>query len=79
MVDHNQYILKVTAGPSYNPRTHQEVKVNTSEAVTISSDHIDASIRVRIKNFRGKSDSLRELEVYFQFANWSRSTEGLTI
>jgi hypothetical protein len=54
MSTHEQYILKVTAGPSYDTSTHQEVPVNTEKPVKISSSHIDASITVRVQDYRGK-------------------------
>jgi hypothetical protein len=53
MVHASDYILHVTAGPTYDPSTHDEVKVNTSEPIKISSELVDASVKVRIKDFRG--------------------------
>lgn len=53
MADPKQYHLKVTAGPSYDPSTHQTVPVNTTKPITISSPHIQASLAVRIQNYRG--------------------------
>ncbi|KAF2102975.1 DUF1769-domain-containing protein, partial [Rhizodiscina lignyota] len=72
MVDHNKFILRVTAGSSYDVSTHQEVKVNTSDAVNISSDDIDATIRVRVKNYRGlPKDSPSDAE-YFSHPSHTR-------
>jgi hypothetical protein len=53
MAHHSNYILKVTAGHSYDPKTHSDVHVNSSKPISISSDHIDARIHVRIKDYRG--------------------------
>lgn len=53
MVKASDYIIQVTAGPSYDSSTHSEVNVNTPEPVKISSAHLDASVKVRIKNYRG--------------------------
>ena len=47
------YHLRVTAGPSYDPSTHQLIHVNTSKPVTIKSEHIDVKVNVRIQNYRG--------------------------
>ena len=58
MVDHRKFILKVTAGSSYDLSKQREVKVNTSEPIKISSDELDATIRVRIKNYRGTATIL---------------------
>jgi hypothetical protein len=51
MADPKKYLLKVTAGPSYE--NQDRVHVNTSTPAKISSDHIDAHIHVRVKDFRG--------------------------
>jgi len=53
MADIKQYMLKVTAGPSYDTSTHQPVHVNTPQSVKISTSDIEASINVRIKDYRG--------------------------
>jgi hypothetical protein len=50
---HEQYMLKVTAGPTYNTKDHQDVLVNTEKPVHISSDLIDAKVHMRIKDYRG--------------------------
>lgn len=46
----DKYVLRVTAGPSYDLSTHQLVNVNSSTPTTISSDLISASLNVRIQN-----------------------------
>jgi len=45
---HN-YILQVTAGPSYDPKTHKIVAVNTPEPLSISSDLMDIELNVRVQ------------------------------
>ncbi|OCK86123.1 DUF1769-domain-containing protein [Lepidopterella palustris CBS 459.81] len=65
MAHHEQYILKVTAGHSYNPATHQDVHVNSSKPIAISSEHIDARIHVRIKDFRGLPANSPSTSPYF--------------
>lgn len=51
---HEQYMLKITAGPTYAPASHQDVLVNTEKPVHISSSLIDAKIHMRVKDYRGK-------------------------
>jgi hypothetical protein len=50
---HEQYMLRVTAGPTYDTKDHQDVLVNTEKSVNISSDLIDAKIHMRVKDYRG--------------------------
>lgn len=61
MAHHSKYILKVTAGPAYDLSTHQDVHVNTSKPARISTEHLDAEIHVRIKNYRGEQRILEGL------------------
>lgn len=53
MALHEQYILKVTAGATYDTSKHEDVHVNTEKPVNISSEHLDARIQVRVKDYRG--------------------------
>jgi hypothetical protein len=50
---HEQYMLHVSAGPTYNTKDHQDVLVNTEKLVHIASDLIDAKVHMRIKDYRG--------------------------
>jgi hypothetical protein len=45
---HN-YILRVTAGPSYETDTHKVVNVNTAEPLHIESDLVDVDVNVRVQ------------------------------
>ncbi|KAF2814734.1 DUF1769-domain-containing protein [Mytilinidion resinicola] len=65
MGDHSNYILKVTAGHSYDPTTHEDVHVNSSKPISISSEHIDARIHVRIKDYRGLPKTSPSNSPYF--------------
>ena len=58
MPHHEQYILKVTAGATYDTSKHQDVLVNTEKPINISSEHLDARIHVRVKDYRGTSTPL---------------------
>ena len=49
-----RYLLKVTAGPSYDAASHQVVNVNTPAPVRISSTHMTTDLNVRIQSYRGK-------------------------
>lgn len=51
VTDPAKYLLKVTAGPSYE--NQQPVHVNTSTPAKISTEHIDAHVHCRVKDFRG--------------------------
>ena len=53
MAHHEQYMLRVTAGATYDASTHQEVLVNMEKAVRVQSDLIDATVHMRIKDYRG--------------------------
>lgn len=55
MPHHEQYILKVTAGATYDTSKHEDVQVNTEKPINISSEHLDARITVRVKDYRGTS------------------------
>jgi len=47
----DKYVLKVTAGPSYEDQ--KPIGVNTEEFTRITSEHITANLTVRIQDFRG--------------------------
>lgn len=48
-----KYLLQVTAGPSYNAATHQEVHVNGDEPTSFESDAMSVKVRVRIQGYNG--------------------------
>jgi len=49
-----KYMLRVTAGPSYDANTHKLVMVNGEEACSFESEFMSASVKVRVKDFNGK-------------------------
>jgi hypothetical protein len=61
MAHHEQYLLHVTAGATYDTSKHEDVLVNSEKPVDISSDLIDARIHMRIKDYRGTLLSLGPL------------------
>ena len=62
----DKFILKVTAGPTYDQKTQKDVLVNTSEPLHVSSDRIDADLRVRIRDFRGLPKGSPSSSPYFE-------------
>jgi len=62
---HEQYMLKITAGPTYDAKDHQDVLVNTEKPVDISSSLIDAKIHMRIKDYRGLPKGSPSTSPYF--------------
>jgi hypothetical protein len=64
MSRHDQYILKVTAGATYDTSKHEDVHVNTEKPINISSEHLDARIQVRIKDYRGTSSHDRSTRLH---------------
>ncbi|MCJ1455290.1 hypothetical protein MMC28_005644 [Mycoblastus sanguinarius] len=64
----DKYLLRVTAGPSYDPSTHKPVPVNTPTATHITSPVCDANISVRIQNYRGLPRNSPTTSPYFSHA-----------
>jgi hypothetical protein len=64
--DHEKYLLRVTAGPDYDPATHQIVPVNAPEAIEIENEHMTARLNVRIQGYRGKHPQIPLLSQQFQ-------------
>lgn len=52
-IENSKYLLRVTAGPSYDPSTHSPVIVNGGVPTVIENEHIKAHIKVRIRNYTG--------------------------
>jgi hypothetical protein len=55
----------VTAGPTYNPSTHQDVPVNGSENILIESDLVTCYLKVRIKDYHGLPHGSPSSSPYF--------------
>ncbi|KAK0649022.1 hypothetical protein B0T16DRAFT_409298 [Cercophora newfieldiana] len=51
MADH--YIIRVTAGHTYDLDDHVEVPVNRPDATRITHEHMDIELNVRIRDYRG--------------------------
>lgn len=80
MGDHQKFLLKVTGGHSYDPSAHTLVEVNSSKPLHISSPHIDASVHVRIQNYRGLPKGSPSTSPYFSHAKhkWDLYSIGFT-
>lgn len=63
---HDKYLLEVTAGPSYSASEHVQVNVNSDEATPVSSDLLDAWIKVRIKAYHGLPKGSPSTSSYFE-------------
>ena len=61
----DQYLLRVTAGSSYDITTHQTVRVNHPTSTHISTALCDAKISVRIQNYRGLPRNSPNTSPYF--------------
>jgi hypothetical protein len=59
----DKYILSVTAGPNYTDQ--KPVSVNSEEPTTISNEHITASLRIRVQNYRGLPQGAPKTSPYF--------------
>lgn len=64
----DQYLLRVTAGSSYDTTTHQTVQVNKPTPTHISTAICDAKISVRIQNYRGLPHKSPTTSAYFSHA-----------
>jgi hypothetical protein len=49
----DKYLLQVTAGPSYDSSTHEEVAVNSSSAHIIDNDVMTCYLKVKIRDYNG--------------------------
>lgn len=61
-----KYLLKITAGPSYDLSTHSPVFVNTDTPTLIESDLITAKIKVRIRGYEGLPRGSKNHSPYFE-------------
>ncbi|PSK34239.1 UPF0590 protein [Elsinoe australis] len=60
-----QYILKVTAGPTYDPKSQVPISPNTEVPFHISTSKLEADITVRVQNYRGLPHSAPKTSPYF--------------
>ena len=61
----DKYLLRVTAGPSYDASTHVVLPVNTSESTLIHSSQCTSRIKVRVQHYRGLPRGSPSTSPYF--------------
>ncbi|KAJ5938128.1 hypothetical protein N7454_004470 [Penicillium verhagenii] len=72
----SHYRIKVTAGPSYDPATHQDVQVN-GEALALEGDHASVTLAVRIQNFNGYPETSPRTSEYFNHPSRKNDTYSI--
>ncbi|KAK8016677.1 UPF0590 protein [Apiospora rasikravindrae] len=61
----DKYVLRVTAGSTYDVDTHEVVPVNSSEPLKVSNDFMDVELNVRVQNYRGLPRNSPTTSAYF--------------
>jgi hypothetical protein len=61
----DNYILRVTAGPDYQESNQKPVAINTETPIHISSNNVDASLTIRVQNYRGLPAGSPSTSPYF--------------
>ncbi|KAL8714621.1 MAG: hypothetical protein Q9220_001569 [cf. Caloplaca sp. 1 TL-2023] len=61
----DKYLLRVTAGPTYDPTSHKIVAVNSGKPTHVQSQACTANISVRIQNYRGLPPNSPPTSPYF--------------
>ncbi|POS72717.1 hypothetical protein DHEL01_v208890 [Diaporthe helianthi] len=74
-----KYILRVTAGPSYDLADHTEVPVNRPTPVKISTEKMDVELNVRIQNYHGLPRNSPTTSPYFDQEPHSRNKDQYSI
>jgi hypothetical protein len=61
----DKYKLRVTAGPSYDTSTHEQVAVNSEDAHFIENDTMICYLKVRIRDYNGLPEGSPSSSDYF--------------
>ncbi|KAF2732569.1 DUF1769-domain-containing protein, partial [Polyplosphaeria fusca] len=61
----DKYLLRITAGPSYDTATHSEVAVNGTDAHVIENDVMTCWLKVRIRDYHGLPRNSPSSSTYF--------------
>lgn len=75
----DRYILRVTAGPSYDAATHVEVPVNKPEPIRIKSDAADIELSVKIQGYGGLPLGSPETSPYFSTEPHAKNNDQYSI
>ncbi|GKT41403.1 UPF0591 membrane protein [Colletotrichum spaethianum] len=74
-----KYILRVTAGPSYDLDSQVEVPVNQAQPTKITSDLADIELNVRIQNYAGLPRNSPSTSPYFSTEPHSTNNDQYSI
>ncbi|KAL4871401.1 hypothetical protein BDV12DRAFT_164225 [Aspergillus spectabilis] len=74
----SKYRLKVTAGPSYDPSTHQEVPVNEARTLHLKNEHASTNLSVRIQNYTGFPDNAPPTHAHFTHPSHTKDQYSIT-
>ena len=61
----DKYIIRVTAGSTYDLKEHVEVPVNSSEPVKVSNAFVDVELNVRVQDYGGLPRNSPKSSPYF--------------
>lgn len=75
----DKYVLRVTAGPSYDVKDHVQVPVNASQPIRISGDFADIDLNVRIKNYNGLPKGSPETSPYFEAGSHASNNDQYSL
>ncbi|KAK2034084.1 DUF1769-domain-containing protein [Colletotrichum zoysiae] len=75
----DKYILRVTAGPSYNLDSQVEVPVNQAQPTTITSDLADVELNVRVQNYAGLPRNSPSTSPYFSTESHATNNDQYSI
>jgi hypothetical protein len=64
----DKYLMRVTAGTSYDMKDQVEVPINTSKPLKISNELMDIELNVRIQNYKGLPRNSPNTSPYFATA-----------
>lgn len=75
----DKYILRVTAGPTYDTATHVEVPVNKPEPIRIKSDTADIELSVKIQGYSGLPLGSPSTSPYFSTEPHTKNNDQYSI
>jgi len=61
----DKYVIRVTAGSTYDLDNHIEVPVNKPDPIKITSDHMDIELNVRVQGYKGLPRNSPTTSPYF--------------
>ncbi|KAL5338423.1 hypothetical protein BJX70DRAFT_367016 [Aspergillus crustosus] len=74
----SKYRLKVTAGPSYDPSTHQDVPVNEAKTLHLKNEHASTNLSVRIQDYTGYPDDAPKTHPHFTHSSHTKDQYSIT-